>query len=130
MSGHEADVLRAMVREVLREVLPGAAVPEDAEQIGFAPGHPRRYSYFLSEKQQPVASDQGAVFLSAVPELGQLKVGVQGECPKCQFTAVCAGAITNSGKVDVWAVSTEEQTSGEGTAPAGQPFQVANGIDF
>ena len=37
MSGHEADVLRAMVREVLREVLPGAAVPGDAEQIGGPP---------------------------------------------------------------------------------------------
>ncbi len=103
---------------------------EDPQEIGFTPDHPRRYTYFISQNEAPVAADENPVASTdELPDMGELNIGVTGECPACEFTAVCAGNIDNDPTLDVWAVSTIDQREGGEPIPAGQPYQIANDVE-
>lgn len=102
---------------------------EDMQEIGFTPDHPRRYTYFVSESEEPIAADENPLdSADELPDLDELEIGVMGECPACEFTAVCVGNIDADPALDVWAISTIDQTENSQAAPAGQPYQLADDV--
>jgi len=103
---------------------------EDLQEIGFNPESPRRYSYFVSQANAPLAADLNPVTsLDELPGLGDMTIGIVGECPACEFTAVCAGNIDADSTFDIWGISTTNRMEGDTAAPAGQPYQLANDVD-
>jgi len=102
---------------------------EDLKEIGFAPEARRRYTYFVSEGGEPLPSDlESPASFDELP-LENVTVGVEGECPACEFTAVCAGNIDTDLTLDVWGVSTIDLKQGVEDIPAGQPFQIVDDVD-
>jgi hypothetical protein len=55
-----------------------------------------------------------------------VRVGVSGECPKCEVTALCAGEA--GGKTDVWSISTQARTVNGEEIPPGQPYNDVKGF--
>lgn len=102
---------------------------EDAQEIGFSPEHPRRYSYFISSASEPIVADENPVTsLDELPNLGELAIGVTGECPACEFTAVCAGNIDSDPTLDVWVISSTDLSEGGKVIPAGDPYHFADDV--
>lgn len=55
------------------------------------------------------------------------QIGIEGTCPDCNITMVCAGDIDNDKTVDVWSISTKDRTAPTGEPiPAGTPFNDVN----
>ncbi|QRN94376.1 fimbrial protein [Archangium violaceum] len=121
------------------------------EEVGFSPERGNRYAYFagpgpLEERGTPqvvrTAAVQGIgvdtvkyagakpISLEQLPEgLGSM-VGVQGECPDCNITLVCAGQVDRDDTLDVWSISTEERMLEDGTPiPGGVPFNHVNDVE-
>lgn len=62
---------------------------------------------------------------------GGARLGVEGQCPDCDFTAACVSTLVagGGGKADVWSVSTRERVGPDGeTIAPGQPFNDVNAM--
>ncbi len=49
---------------------------------------------------------------SAIPSRVRTKLGVQGTCPDCEFTAVCVGNIDSDSTFDIWSITVSSATGG------------------
>lgn len=79
----------------------------DFNQLGVTPSR-NRYTYFLGASAVKAPSVKGfeAVTLDALPALvGGVVVGVEGACPDCTFTVVCAANTDSDPALDVWSIS-------------------------
>ena len=91
-----------------------------AEELRFSPPPNHHYTYYLS-------AAEGEELSGKLP--APIPVGVQGECPRCSFTAVCAANIDSDEALDVWTISTEPREGPEGEKiPAGKPYNDLNDI--
>lgn len=98
--------------------------PTSPADLGFQPSN-NRYTYFLSETEvvppsHPQSKPATLDDLSALA--GEAMIGVDGSCPDCTFTAVCAGNLDSDDTFDVWSISTADRSDEDGTLiPAGEP---------
>lgn len=103
------------------------AYSPDPKAIGFAPDQ-QRYAYFLSDDPQHWLTEtvHGAP-LTEVPDVGT--IGIEGECPECHYTAVCAANIDQDETLDVWFISSEDKELDDGQViPAGTPHNLTNDV--
>jgi type IV pilus assembly protein PilA len=121
-----------------------------AQEVGFAPERRNRYAYFAgpgaledrsAASAQLAAGAQGigvdtfsqtnvrAITFEQLPEGVRRGVGIQGECPDCSITLLCAGQVDNDETLDVWSISSMEREAEDGTPiPAGLPFNDINDL--
>jgi type IV pilus assembly protein PilA len=116
------------------------------KKIGFQPERGNRYAYFLASRgelsqrtgtTEEVDEEHVGVSVDAfkfpqlvtpsfaqIPPLaGDVRAGVTGQCPDCEFTAVCLGNVDNDTSLDVWSISSVDRTGPGGeTIVAGQPW--------
>lgn len=119
-------------------------------EVGFVPERGNRYAYFagpgaLDDRTvavpQLVVGVQGigvdtvrhatarAITFKQLPEGVGDMVGIQGECPECDITLVCAGQVDNDETLDVWSISSMAREAEDGTPiPAGVPFNHLNDV--
>ena len=121
-------------------------------EVGFSPARGNRYAYFLGVEPQMSSRhtqadlvdaqdnavdvdafrwpEQTVISYSDVPGLlGNVPLGVNGECPSCDFTGVCVGNIDGDETLDVWSVSTRERKDPDGeTIYPGIPYNDVNDI--
>jgi type IV pilus assembly protein PilA len=86
-----------------------------------------RFTYFIGPDSVKNPSKEGsaAVSIDSLPALaGSAVVGVEGECPDCSFTAVCATNLDSDPTLDVWSISTAVR----GDVPAGQVSHDADDL--
>jgi type II secretory pathway pseudopilin PulG len=120
------------------------------QEVGFMPERRNRYAYFAGPGPTDDRSTTGAqlvvgaqgigvdtlgistarpITFAQLPEEVGSMVGIQGECPECDITLVCAGQVDTDETLDVWSVSTMERQSEDGmTIPAGIPFNHINDV--
>jgi hypothetical protein len=120
------------------------------QEVGFMPERRNRYAYFAgpgpvedrsTKGAQLVVGAQGigvdtlgistarAITFEQRPEGVGSMVGIQGDCPECDITLVCAGQVDNDETLDVWSISTMEREAEDGTPiPAGIPFNHINDV--
>jgi type IV pilus assembly protein PilA len=123
------------------------------QEIGFSPERGNRYAYFLDVSGSLQDRSSAALSTSGQDETGigvdtfkygamrsltvddmsaalagRLEPGVQGQCPDCSFTAVCAGNLDQDGTLDVWSISSEDRTIGAERVMAGVPFNHVNDV--
>jgi type IV pilus assembly protein PilA len=56
-----------------------------------------------------------------------IPVGLSGECPRCEFLAVCAGQLDSDPALDVWTISSQKRVGPDGNdVPAGTPVREIN----
>jgi type IV pilus assembly protein PilA len=80
----------------------------DFNALGHSPDA-RRYTYFLApaSTKSPTTAGVKPVNLDQLPALaGGAVVGIEGPCPDCIFTAVCASNADADEDLDVWSIST------------------------
>lgn len=54
---------------------------------------------------------------------GAVPIGLQGTCPDCSVTIVCAAQLDLDGEMDIWSVSTNARADGRGqVVPPGMVF--------
>lgn len=71
----------------------------------------------LDEMRYPSASSKDID--EALPKLIRAAVGVQGDCPACSVTMLCATQLDGDAAVDVWTISTVERMGSQGEKIAG-----------
>ena len=118
------------------------------QEVGFMPERRNRYAYFAgpgplenrsTTGAQLVVGAEGigvdtlgvsnarAITFEQLPEGVGSMVGMQGECPECDITLVCAGQVDNDETLDVWSISTMAREADDGTPiPQGVPFNHLN----
>ncbi len=119
----------------------------DFVELGFFPERGNRYAYFLGsgarqDRTTSAFSSAGAFESIGVdvfkhgkkhPEIvfpmlpktfaGNVRIGVTGECPNCQFVAAAAANLDSDATLDVWSIASFERVAPDGTTiPAGLPF--------
>jgi len=120
------------------------------QEVGFMPERRNRYAYFAgpgpvedrsTTGAQLVVGAQGigvdtlgistarAITFAQLPEGVGSMVGIQGDCPECDITLVCAGQVDNDETLDVWSISTMAREAEDGTPiPEGIPFNHINDV--
>lgn len=99
------------------------AYSTEAGELGLMPG--TRYTCFVTPRSY-VAPLQGAVVNFDELTLDDAaRPGVTGDCPACEFTAVCAGNIDTDPAFDVWSISSVDRACGK----AGVPCNDVNDLD-
>lgn len=110
---------------------------QNFEEIRFPPPPGRRYSYLLSAHPEvegtfaPADREDSvlptAKIIGLLPDSLQTTVGMTGECPDCEFTAVCIGQIDRDDTLDVWSVSSVSRKGPDGeTIEPGVPYNDVN----
>jgi hypothetical protein len=123
-------------------------------KVGFVPERGNRYLYLGSRegtvedrsgsKAVGAETDVGvnvdslkypgmALVPAALPPLlaGGVRLGVTGECPKCEMTMACVGNIDRDATLDVWSISTVERKAADGEViQAGQPYNDVSDAKF
>lgn len=101
---------------------------ENPEELGFAPSKPHHYSYFLSAQESGWVL--GGEKAARSPDLELATIGVQGECPECAYTAMCASNLDTDAGDDVWVISSEDMEDAAGVpVPAGTAHNIVSDID-
>nr|WP_309893154.1 fimbrial protein [Archangium sp.] len=118
------------------------------QEVGFLPERRNRYAYFAGPGALEDRSTTGAqlavgaegigvdtlgistaraITFEQLPEGVGSMAGIQGECPECDITLLCAGQLDNDETLDVWSISTMEREADDGTPiQAGVPFNHVN----
>ncbi|QSQ23961.1 fimbrial protein [Pyxidicoccus parkwayensis] len=129
-----------------------SAYDPDLSVVGFAPERANRYAYFAGEgpmesraqaAAEPVANAVAVdVDTFKYPTLRSLsaadlprdvvdRLGLSGQCPKCNITLACAGNVDSDDTLDVWVISTGDldlQDEDGKPVRAGVPANIVNDI--
>lgn len=120
---------------------------EKLADIGFFPDREMFYAYLLSqdpvftrtrvrsENATAVLADKNAYseedVMTVVPPFfaGNVRVGVEGECPACEFTAICVGNLDSDPAPDIWSISSRDRVGSDGAQiPALLPFHEVDDL--
>lgn len=100
-----------------------AAYATNANELGLIPG--TRFTCFVSPGSSISPGATSAVKFEQLQLGDDNQPGVVGECPECEFTAVCAGNIDDDDTLDVWSISSVDRTCGK----AGVPCNDVNDLE-
>ncbi|MFZ5441370.1 MAG: hypothetical protein ACOZQL_15285 [Myxococcota bacterium] len=109
-------------------------------EVGFAPSTGNRYLYLFAPKGDLTRRDElpsppleesvgygpdtrkrGVLLedvLTRLPADLRALAGLEGECPRCELTVLCAGNLDDDPDLDVWSISTKDRAE----APRGTPI--------
>jgi hypothetical protein len=94
---------------------------ENADEAGLAL-ESKRYTCVLGRDGKVMGGATDSDELAAALRSRIMQLGVSGHCPKCEFTAACAGNIDGDPELDIWTISSAERTVGGELILPGSPF--------
>ena len=99
------------------------AYSTNASELGLLPG--TRFTCFVTPTSSVASTTVPATTYEQLHLSADNQPGVVGECPSCEFTAVCAGNIDSDDTLDVWSISSVDRACGK----AGVPCNDVNDLE-